>query len=138
MQSTTEDKRDLHRVSTKAILFTPDKSHVLVMHMYKGTDREVFALPGGHVDEGEEPDETIIREIYEELGVQIPTPLTHLDFFIHESKKVVLAYIGTLAFDTPLAPPDPSKEYGVWLTKSQFEVTTLDAGYKRVIKENWA
>ena len=128
--------RDLHRVCTKAVIYTPNKSHVLVMHMYKGTSREMYGLPGGHIDAGELPDDTIVREIKEELGVTI-SGLRHCDFFVHENGKVVLVYIGTLPLDVNLVPSDPAKEIGTWLTREEFKAIVIDPGYNAITLNNW-
>lgn len=130
------DTRDLHRVSTKALLYTPDKTKILVMHMFPGTNHEMYALPGGHIDAGEVPDDTIIREIQEELGISI-SGLKHVDFFVHINGKIVLAYKGMLAADTEFAPTIPKKEVGVWMSRSEFEAIEIEPSYKRLALEHW-
>jgi 8-oxo-dGTP pyrophosphatase MutT (NUDIX family) len=32
-------------------------------------------VPGGHIDEGESPSDAAVREVYEELGVKVHTPI---------------------------------------------------------------
>lgn len=137
MDPTPNQLRDLHRVSTKAAIFTPDFTRVLVMHMVPGTEPAIYGLPGGHVDAGEVPDMTIARELHEELGISAPE-LKHVDFFMHENGKIVLAYEGNLPYDTEFHPSNPAKEVGVWLTKAEFETITIDPGYKRLVLRNWA
>ncbi|MFH1806167.1 MAG: NUDIX domain-containing protein [Pseudomonadota bacterium] len=45
-------------------------------------DRDRFYLPGGKIDAGESPQNALIREIHEELGVAlIPDSLTRLGIF---------------------------------------------------------
>lgn len=128
--------RDLHRVTTKVALYTPDYSHVLVTRMFSDTPYEVYGLPGGHIDEGEVPDNTIIREIDEELGIAVDG-LTHLDFFVHGNGKIVLAYKGVIPFDTEFHPSDPAKEIGVWMSKPEFDQIKIDRGYKNLVLHNW-
>jgi 8-oxo-dGTP pyrophosphatase MutT (NUDIX family) len=130
------EERDLHRVSTKVALYTPDYSHVMVTHTFPNTEKEWYGLPGGHVDEGEMPDETILREVKEELGITV-SGLKHADFFVHKNGKIVLAYTGTLPFDTEMSPSDPAREIGVWLTKEEYENISTDPSYKKFVLENW-
>ena len=135
-QSDLSKGRDLHRVSTKVAIFTPDASHTLIMRMYSGTDRQMYGLAGGHVDAGEHPDDTIVRELDEELGVTV-TSLQHGDFYLHENGKIVLGYVGTLPIDTILVPSDPAKEVGVWLTRQEFDNTAIESNYRNLVTKNW-
>lgn len=128
--------RDLHRVTTKAVIYTPDASHVLIMYMYKGTDREMYGMPGGHIDQNEAPDETIARELHEELGITV-FELHHADFFIHENGKIVLAYTAQLPYNAVLRPSDPAKEFGVWFTKIEFEHIKIESNYRNLVLNNW-
>jgi 8-oxo-dGTP diphosphatase len=41
---------------------------------------DVWDLPGGHLEAGESPDQALIRELEEELGI-VPTRFTQLDIF---------------------------------------------------------
>lgn len=136
MGPTPHSERHLHRVSAKAAIFTPDRHHVLVMHMVPQVTPAIYGLPGGHVDEGELPDETIVREIQEELGITVGH-LEHVDFFVHENGKIVLAYTGTLSRDTSFQPSHPNKEVGEWLSKAEFEAIAIEPGYRKLVQELW-
>lgn len=130
-------ERDLHRVSTKALIYTPDKTKALLMHMFPNSDKETYALPGGHVDAGEVPDETIVRELQEELGVIVPG-LTHLDFFVHINGKIVLAYLGTFTEGAEFVSLEPEKEIGRWMTRAEVEaIQNIEPTYKKMILEHW-
>jgi len=43
---------------------------ILLMHRIKG-DREYYVLPGGGIEEGETPEQTVLREIKEETNLDI-------------------------------------------------------------------
>lgn len=83
-----------HRVTTKAVLFDKSRERVLLVIYEEGRS----GLPGGHVDYGELPDDAIVREIDEELGIA-SVGLEHLDFQPHEDGKIVLGYYGIISED---------------------------------------
>ena len=88
------NSRPTFRVSCKAAIFDPSGELVLVTR-YTATKS---GLPGGHVEQGEMPDDTIVRELQEEIGVA-PTDLERKDFFVTDKGKVILGYIATLPLD---------------------------------------
>ncbi|MCZ7436846.1 NUDIX hydrolase [Micromonospora sp. WMMC241] len=53
-----------------------DGDRVLLVHRSAGRRwfRDVWDLPGGHVDEGEEPTQSLVRELREELGITASEP----------------------------------------------------------------
>ena len=79
----------------KAILLTEDNRLLL---LYRGisapTAPNTWTVPGGHVDEGEDPDETIYRELEEEIGYA-PTELKKLDIFENDW-AIIHIYYGKL------------------------------------------
>lgn len=52
---------------TASALIIKDKKVLLVQHKKLG----VWLYPGGHVEDNETPDETVIREVLEETGVSV-------------------------------------------------------------------
>jgi 8-oxo-dGTP pyrophosphatase MutT (NUDIX family) len=50
-----------------ALLDEADRSLMLVDHLKAGC----WLLPGGHVDDGEDPRTTVVREAQEELGIDV-------------------------------------------------------------------
>jgi len=53
-----------------------DGDRVLLCHRSAGRRwyPDVWDLPGGHVEEGEYPKESLVRELREELGITAPEP----------------------------------------------------------------
>ena len=107
------------------------------MHFPKPNEHDdIFGLPGGHVDAGEHPDETIVRELEEELAIMVPA-LTRSDFFLHRDGKIVLAYKGRVSKNVIMTPSRPEFEYGVWKSKSEFETLDINPSYKTFVLDNW-
>lgn len=50
------------------IVFNPSKSEVLLT---RRRDVPIWVLPGGGIEEGESPEEALIREVSEETGLQV-------------------------------------------------------------------
>ncbi|NCU40801.1 NUDIX domain-containing protein [Candidatus Saccharibacteria bacterium] len=124
----------LFPVTAKAVLFNSDKSKVLLIHMDR---RDAWVLPGGHIDEGETPDETMVREIYEECGVT-STDLRHVDFFMHSEGKIILAYVGTVREGELKSPQNNLEGVPKWITKDEFDtLDDIEDVYRKVINENW-
>lgn len=125
-----------HEVSAKIALYDERAEHVLVM-VYPG--RGTCGLPGGHLEKDELADVAIVREVEEELGIVI-SDYVRKDFFLNKEVKgkVILAYTGTLAYETAFYEPHKGFEYGRWLTKSEFEaLTNISSGYQSFVLKNW-
>lgn len=125
-----------HEVSAKIALYDERGEHVLVM-VYPG--RDLYGLPGGHLEKDELADVAIVREVEEELGITI-SDYTRKDFFLNKDVegKVVLAYVGTLPINTVFYEPQRTFEYGKWLTRQEFEaLTNISLGYQKFVLENW-
>lgn len=122
------EKRPVHPVSTKAILLSPDNKYVLSMKYFL-EDGTLYrhGLPGGHLESAENPDEAVVREIEEELGVTI-TNLERFSFTPHKDGKIVLLYKGVLHKDTELHPSDPKREIGEWILVDNIREGTYDFG----------
>ncbi len=126
--------KKLFKVSTKAAIFNHDNTKVLVIHM--GYDDD-WGLPGGHVDEGETPDEAVARELFEECGVS-SSNLKHADFFLHSQGKLILAYVGTADDEVLKSQQSDLEGKPKWLTKDEFTATRIEPGYRRLVLDNWA
>jgi 8-oxo-dGTP pyrophosphatase MutT (NUDIX family) len=125
--------RTLFKVSTKIALFDKSKEHVLVIYMDWDDD---WGLPGGHVDEGETPLETISRELLEECGV-VADDIQRKDFFMHSNGKLILAYTGTTSNTILKSQQDNLEGMPKWLTRDEFEVVKIESGYRELVLNSW-
>lgn len=93
--------------SVCGFMFTPSDEILLVRHTRRGWD-----LPGGHVDDGETPEEAFVREMGEETGLEITADdfTTFGSFRIENEKSSMRVVIGRVDIVpdvfAPTAPPD--------------------------------
>lgn len=121
-----------HVISAKIAMYSADLQRVLVMYYPRG---DIYGLPGGHIDRGEQADVALARELQEELGVTVENAV-HKDFFF--IGRVILGYTAIVPNDFATYPPKPKKEHAVWRTKDEVAaIEALSAEYKRFILENW-
>jgi 8-oxo-dGTP diphosphatase len=103
-----------------------------------------YTVPSGHIESGETPEQTAVRETYEETGGRIaPQTLRHIGFHTFSDlsgpREGILracpVYVADIAYFDPLpvgsesdgyilvAPADISNRYFIWddLTASFFE-----------------
>lgn len=84
-------------------------NHVLLMH-YRYGGEDVYALPGGNPDKGETLDTALMRELQEELGVDIEVgPIAFAgEVITPESKEDVLHVVfrGELVSGLPVLNPE--------------------------------
>lgn len=127
--------RPKHIVSTKLALYSHDLESVLAMHY---PVRGHYGLPGGHVEPKENPNETIKRELLEELTLTVDN-IKRTDFFMRGGNKnsIILAFSAVAPADVEIVPANPEFEYGVWLTKAEIADVDMSQEYKRFVLENW-
>lgn len=123
----------LFRVSAKAAIYNKTRDKVLVIHMDQVND---WGLPGGHIEEGETPDEAIARELLEECGV-VSSNLGRADFFMHSNGKLILAYTGTADSETLKSEQDNLEGIPKWRTKEEFSANETEPGYRNLVLGNW-
>lgn len=64
---------------TRVFIRTHDDPRVLVMIRNFGKDKALL-LPGGGIDDGESPEESMLREVYEELGLTLVNALLYFKY----------------------------------------------------------
>ena len=80
----------------RVILYNKENNAVLLIHRFKN-GRNYWVIPGGGAKGHETPVETVIREIEEELNIQLrPTDLIH--FFKYEEKEYEEFYYAKIPY----------------------------------------
>jgi ADP-ribose pyrophosphatase YjhB (NUDIX family) len=110
-------------------------------------DVGLWAAPGGAVDPGERPEESVVRELREELGVEVAVrgligvysgPEFHTVYPNgHECMYMIAVYGCALVSGTPV--PDGDEITGVrWAAQEELGALTMTAWSPRVLPEAFA
>ncbi|MGV3559858.1 NUDIX domain-containing protein [Larkinella arboricola] len=115
-----------------------ENNHVLLMH-YRYGETDVFGLPGGNPDKGETLNQTVIRELQEELGVEVEIgPVAFFgEVMMPESKEDVLhvLFLGQLIGGIPrLNPAETSALAVAWKPISELATLNLYPNVGRQIQ----
>lgn len=119
-------------ISVKGIMINSQGKTLLL----KNT-RNLWELPGGRIEKGEQPEETLKREIREELGIEITIQRLN-DTWIYEVFKE--QYILIVTFEVTYEPKEEMKineehiDMG-WFTWEEIEQLDAAEGYKNSIKK---
>ena len=104
-------------IAVKALLFHKDKFLLIKRSEKARGDYYFWEFPGGRLEFGESPDDALLREIMEEIGLQADSicPINTWSFFKDENTEVVGI---TFLCETDTNSVNLSKEHDeyVWIT----------------------
>ncbi|MFC5410660.1 NUDIX domain-containing protein [Larkinella bovis] len=117
-----------------------ENNHVLLLH-YRYGDADVYCLPGGNPDKGETLEHTLVRELQEELGVEVEIgPVAFFGEVIapETDKPDVLhvVFAGQLIGGIPqLNPAETTARAIAWKPVSQLDALNLYPNVGRNIQD---
>jgi 8-oxo-dGTP pyrophosphatase MutT (NUDIX family) len=124
----------IQRITIKAIIFKNDSFLLVQDH------KDKWEMPGGKVDFGESPEDTITRELNEELGVDnvvVDNIVKSWTFSVqHEGDDyqfIVIVYSVDIG-DSEVRHSDEHKKYE-WVPKDKINSLNMRDGYKDSINE---
>ncbi len=111
----------------ECIAFMLIRDHHVLAEQRKPTKRVVpgaVALPGGHMEAGEQPDETLRRELQEELGL-VPLEVVYVCTLLHRSQEFrKLHYFAITRWEGDIQPHEA--EAVLWLPLTALSPLDLD------------
>ena len=116
--------RPLFHVFVAAVIFDQDKKILLVKLTYQRF--HPWGLPGGGLDHGEVPENGVIREVWEEMGLTVEIEKLLL-VKTWRPDKLALYYLCTTK-DGTFHPSDEVSEYGYFSLDELPDVGPLDVG----------
>lgn len=114
--------KSLHKISCKIILYNQHHTKILLCKY----NQDHYGLIGGHIDEGESPDEGMRREIREEIGANIED-LRRFSFMQHPHGKIVLLYTGSISEDYSFTIDRSELQSVVWADANDIKNNTYPA-----------
>ena len=115
---------------------TGKKEVLLALRKNTGYNDGKYELPGGHVDEGEDLMNAMIREAYEELKIKLKLEDLHIEHILHHYKGNRLKFIiSSEKYEGNLEIGEPEKcERLEWFNIEELP-ENLDKRAKKVIRE---
>ncbi len=127
------DHVKLFPVSVKAVLFEGDRVVLLE------NERQQWELPGGRLAPGEEPTGCLIREVAEELGIDVAVAAI-LDTWVYEvlpqREVLIVTYGARRTDDGDIRISAEHRRLGLF-TPSEVDGLPMAEGYRRSIRD-WA
>lgn len=120
------------------ILIVRDNKVLLMKYNYSGND--VYALPGGNPKSTETPEETLVRELKEELTLEVKVNRLLLagEVIIPEKSRSTLhcVFLGKIISGTPRINPEHSTALECeWKDISQLDLINMYPNVGKYIKE---
>lgn len=124
-------------ISCKGIIFEDGKIWL------RKNERDDWELPGGRLDEGEQPEDTVQREIKEELGVEITEPKL-IDVYVWRKDFGTATHVELVTFVAEVTKRVSDMEYVGEAGASEFQLVTIEQAlaldrlsppYKRALKK---
>ena len=106
----------------------------------------ILDIPGGHIDVGENPEQAVIREVFEETGVHIQNPkiVAYKKIIIHAPKPDGYKYpypesympyfLGEILEETPFEG-NADTHGRVWLRPDEYKKSPWYVGEKNMVDE---
>ena len=115
-----------------AMLWRDDGSLLVTSAVEPGSGRTLVRPPGGGIEPGETPANAVVRELREELGVEITVgaavgELEHrVTFAGRELHELVHVFAATMATDAVLPPTTDAGHPVWWLASDRFDDPALE------------
>ena len=120
-------------IFTNMCMISDGKGNILVQDR-KNPDWPGLTFPGGHVEPGESFVESVIREIYEETGLTIETPVLcgTKQFQTDENERYVVLFYKASRFSGALRSSDEGEVF--WIPRETLPQYNLSVDFLDMVK----
>ena len=128
--------KNYEAITCKVAIYTPDGGKVLVVEY---TNNVGYGLPGGHLEQDEEPVVACVREVHEELGISMDVErLVLKNAWRHPDGKIILGYVSVMPEETMINMVDRNEIFAVhWAEIRDIESSAIPVGtYRHFILAN--
>lgn len=124
-------------ITCKGIVFEDDKIWL------RKNERDDWELPGGRLGDGEQPEQTVVRELCEELGAEISDPQL-VDVYVWEKDFGTTTHVAVVTFraqvttrtgDFENVGEAGESEFRLFDLAEALELPNLPEAYKRALRK---
>ena len=117
----TDKISEFYPVSVKAIII--DRGKIILLKNERGE----WDFPGGKITSYDQPKETLIREVREELGIKIKelTIYSSINLVINNVKVIILLYKAKVASKDPIEISFEHLDYGFFTKEETMKINIL-------------
>mgnify|MGYP001575663812 FL=1 len=131
----SSEEHFIGKIAQKAIVVYDNK---VLLTSDPRVSEEIWELPGGRMNVGEEPRKALTRELKEELGVDFDIhEVVHMEQFLQGNEKsnaFVIVYRGTIKNPNQKFVTDSSEVSAVkWFSEAEVKNLKLFPEYKRAL-----
>jgi len=114
-----------------------DKGKILLIKRNHEPFRGYWGLPGGHIDEGENAEKAVIREVKEETNLSFkPKFFTNAEEHIDEINWHASVEFFTGVWEGEVKLSNEHTEY-CWFAKAKIKKIDLAFNHKKILEEYW-
>lgn len=125
------------QVSTGALIVRPDGKFLLTKRSLTDDFMPgLWEIPGGGSEYGETPEQTTIREIQEECGINVKVlaPLTTHSYYMGETQRVEIIFLCAMEGDQKVTLSEEHIEYA-WTSKDELVKYELDEFMRKLLSK---
>ncbi|MGI6191713.1 MAG: NUDIX domain-containing protein [Eubacterium sp.] len=114
-------------VNCSMIVMNPKKDHIALIRQYGGSE---YILVAGYVRKGEDAEDTVVREVNEELGVRVTNLKFNRTHYFPPSNTLMVNF--TVTIDTEDLQPNEEIDSYQWFTLEEARVNIKKGGLAQI------
>jgi mutator protein MutT len=126
--------------SAGGVVLDADQEHVALIGRLDRRGRLLWSLPKGHIEEGETPEQTAVREVAEETGIEseVMRPLGTIDYwFVADNRRIhkTVHHFLLQATTAELSDADVEVTEVAWVALDELDDRLAYADERRLVRK---